>query len=273
MQAFRRLRERLYSNPSLMVPYLALGASAGIGLLTRSTKIASGVALASMLAWNEASKYLVIEDKRLCPVRLTLSEVTPPKRQVWLTFDDGPAEHSKDILDVLHDYSASATFFFIGSHTCKHKDLDELTVRLARGGHKVGNHSWSHPNFLWLDQEVTRREIIEADIRFRSIFPELYLPIFRPPYGYRTRAMLNCLQALALEPIGWSINSLDFLPCPAEAIASRVLAQVKDGSIILFHDGPCGRAQTVKALPKILEALIEDGYTFVTPQHQQGLRL
>src|ERR1022692_905272 len=70
--------------------------------------------------------------------------VSPAAPRVAITFDDGPSETTPQVLDLLAEYGAHATFFLVGMNTLR---LPEVARRVLREGHEVGNHTWSHANF------------------------------------------------------------------------------------------------------------------------------
>lgn len=268
----RALRDFLYGDPGRAVPYLALGAGIGVGLLTRSAGLGLAAALLSDRIWDRMSPRMVIEDPRLGAVTLNCPRRGPcGGKQVWLTFDDGPGPDTMAVLDRLELAQARATFFFIGDNVARYSNLGVLRERLQAGGHRVGNHSFSHPSFLWLESGLARREVERTQDLLNQAFPDSVAPIFRPPFGYRTEDLFAHLQSLGLSVMGWSVNSLDFLSGPPGDVVTRVLERTRPGSILLFHDGPGGRARTLEALPSILSSLKSQGYIFGRPEPEAAL--
>lgn len=187
----------------------------------------------------------------------------PKRREIALTFDDGPnIYYTPQILTILRQYRINATFFCMGSLVKRHADL----VQQEDGaGHWVGNHSWSHPylpflassKILW--QLATTSETIQKAIGRWPIF-------FRPPYGAYDAKVLTQANRLGLTIVMWNVDPEDWSMPGSNAIISRVLRRAGNGSIILMHDGGGNRAQTVQALPIIIESLLRRGFTFVTLQ-------
>ncbi len=262
-----RIRELFYSEPEKAVPWLAYGFGAGLGWATRSPALGLATALLGRRIWDHFSARMVIQDQRLGQVTLRVPQ-RGPGRRVWLTFDDGPGRETVPILEVLKRYNAQATFFFIGEKVAEYAGLSELLERLESGGHRVGNHSWSHPSFLRLNSQECWGEIEATHRILREHFPSIWLPIFRPPYGYRTEDLFTHLARLRLHTVGWSLNSLDFLSGSTESLSQRVVERAEPRSILLFHDGPAGRARTLQALPTILEKLQAQGYSFTVPTEE-----
>jgi peptidoglycan/xylan/chitin deacetylase (PgdA/CDA1 family) len=178
---------------------------------------------------------------------------------VALTFDDGPSSDTSAVLDVLKAHDLKATFFLIGSAVEKHP---RVARRIADEGHEVGNHSYSHPIYLYRTSRETRRQLE----RTQAVIAEVtgVRPRFaRPPCGVRTPAYFRAARALGLKTVQWSLAGFDWKRRPPERIARDVLRRVEAGSIILLHDGDSenrtGRAATVAALPLIIEGLRAKG--------------
>ncbi|MGI9036186.1 MAG: polysaccharide deacetylase family protein [Pyrinomonadaceae bacterium] len=174
---------------------------------------------------------------------------------VALTFDDGPAPDTPAILDFLRDENIKATFFLIGSAVEKYP---EIAKRIAKEGHEIGNHSYSHPIYLFCTPQRTRRElemtqaIIEKTVGYA---PKLA----RPPCGVRTPAYFAAAKNLGLQTVQWSDAGFDWQNISAAEIAGKILETVQSDSIILLHDGDAAlendRRETVKSLPLILKGL------------------
>jgi peptidoglycan/xylan/chitin deacetylase (PgdA/CDA1 family) len=174
---------------------------------------------------------------------------------VALTFDDGPSPDTERILDVLAEYNVSATFFMVGREV---ESFPGIAQRVLAEGHQVGNHSYSHPVYLFqsgsatLDQVQRAQDVIAETI---GVTPTLA----RPPYGVRTRAYFTATRALALHTVQWDVAGFDWKQISPGQIADNVLRKVQPGSIILLHDGDSSnkynRKNTVGALPLIIKGL------------------
>jgi len=174
---------------------------------------------------------------------------------VALTFDDGPSPDTERILDVLSEHSVSATFFMVGREV---ESFPGIAQRVLAEGHQVGNHSYSHPMYLFqrrsktLDQVRRAQDVIEETI---GVMPTLA----RPPYGVRTRAYFGATSALDLVTVQWEVAGFDWKQISPRQIADKVLRKVRPGSIILLHDGDSAgkrsRTNTVEALPLIIKGL------------------
>ena len=178
--------------------------------------------------------------------------------QVAFTFDDGPHPHPTDLLcEVLANHQASATFFVVGQVAEKHPAVLRLLSNL---GHEVSNHSWSHPDIRFTPTETLRRELDMTRSLIHSLTGQDTYS-FRTPGGDEKflRSKFSIPQGYQL--VLWDVHSRDQTGLSAEKIAERVLSQVKDGDVVLMHNG---LATTRRALDIILPALREKGFEFVT---------
>ena len=191
---------------------------------------------------------------------LTLSERAlheTGENVIALTFDDGPAPNNDpEILRLLAQYGAVATFFVIGSKVGRHMDLLQ---QMVAAGCEVGNHSWRHPMMTTLSADAQQEELRQTDDLLASagIQPRW----FRPPYGDYDSLTQNIAQTEALETILWSVDSRDWKGGAPEVIAQRVIDDISPGAVILMHST---KANTLAALPRILEFGKNHGYRFVT---------
>jgi peptidoglycan-N-acetylglucosamine deacetylase len=184
-----------------------------------------------------------------------------PAKYVVLTFDDGPDPvYTPLILDVLAKYDAKATFFEVGRNVAKHP---ALTKRIHAAGHSVQNHTWTHADLRPLSAASFRQQLVSTDQVIRAQTGATPACV-RPPYGGVSSTVTKRAKALGKGLVVWDIDSRDWTKPGPAAISKRVLAGVKNGSVILMHDGGGNRGQTVAALPTILKTLKARGYDFRT---------
>ena len=180
---------------------------------------------------------------------------------VALTFDDGPnGEYTPQILDVLRDHDAVATFFVVGKNVERYP---EVVLRAAKEGHVIGSHSFNHKALTFRRIESIRQKIEQTEGAV-LVAAGLAPTLFRPPYGFRNPMVLRAARDLGYQVVTWSVTSTDWKRIGAAAIARQVLDKVRPGSIVLFHDGPGDRSQTVESLPIIVDELHRRGYWTVT---------
>jgi len=177
------------------------------------------------------------------------------QKKIWITFDDGPDEKVTPFLvNLLGKFNIKATFFIIGNQAKKHPELVKLIIN---NGHKIGNHSFSHPsgystkNNKYLQDVEQAKKYIDSDI-------------FRPPYGKITPFQIKNLKK-DFKIIMWDIISWDFKEnISSNKIFRNVMDNVESGSIILFHNNLKSYKNLKKSLEIILEKLKEQEYQFST---------
>jgi polysaccharide deacetylase family sporulation protein PdaB len=190
-------------------------------------------------------------------------EVPTEQRVIALTFDDGPnPEYTPQVLDLLKQYHAKATFFVIGSRVEKYP---ELVRREAVEGHEVANHTFSHPNLRRFTVEKLQEELAKAQDVIWAV-SEHTPHLFRPPGGYYDETIVNTAKQAGYTVVMWSwhLDTRDW-SCPGVGkIVNRVLSNARNGDIVLFHDHGGNRRQTIEALQQILPELQQRGYQFIT---------
>lgn len=181
---------------------------------------------------------------------------------VALTFDDGPAEHTRAVLETLRRLGVRATFFVIGDRAARNP---KLVRRAYAYGMDVENHTYSHPfapPFNRRPRAEIDREIGDGTDAIASLVAEPRL--LRPPGGSHSPEVASVARAHGQRLVLWSVDPGDWRPgATAAQIATRVLRDVRPGSIILLHDGPANRARTVKALPAIVRGIRAKGLLLV----------
>ena len=183
----------------------------------------------------------------------------PAGRKVALTFDDGPdIENTPRLLDILDEYRISATFFVVGSHTAKYPDL---VHRIDERGHDIGSHGMTHRYLAFRSKHSYIAEVREAVSRLEDLLGKSVF-LFRPPYGVRSPGLYGFLEEEGLRPVLWDIMAYDWLKTSSRRIANRVLRSVREGSIILLHDGGGERSMTIASIPLIARGIRERGFHF-----------
>ena len=183
--------------------------------------------------------------------------VAASNKIIALTFDDGPAPvYTGQILSILAQYGAKATFFQTGEHLAAYPELG-LAIRDA--GHAIGNHTWSH-------QQAPTDPLSEVQ-RADAIIEQVYgspTGIFRPPFGNFENGVVEASLGQNQAVIIWNCDPKDWAMPGTQNIINTVVAGATPGGIVLLHDGGGDRSQTVAALPSILTQLKSQGYRFVT---------
>jgi peptidoglycan/xylan/chitin deacetylase (PgdA/CDA1 family) len=175
---------------------------------------------------------------------------------VALTFDDGPSkEYTEDILDILKEEGATATFFVLGNRI---KGNEDILIRMIEEGHEIGIHGYSHKYFTEIGKEKTKRSIE----RTSDIIEEVtgICPVFvRPPYGKSNKTIRKYV---AYPFIKWQKDSNDWKErLSDEQVIYNATYDLEDGDIILFHDI---HARTLKILEEVIEEIKKQGFIIVS---------
>jgi peptidoglycan-N-acetylglucosamine deacetylase len=180
-----------------------------------------------------------------------IHEGQPRKREVALTFDDGPGPHTDEILRILHRTDTPATFFVLGNMV---DERPKLVDQELHQGHAVGGHTFDHPHMGMLPLGSQIAEFNQLDQAMEN--HGLPRPrLFRPPYASFNADTIELLDHRRLLMVLWSIDTGDYLDPGSDVIVERALDGVGPGSVILMHDGGGDRTETVDALPKVIEGL------------------
>jgi cellulose synthase/poly-beta-1,6-N-acetylglucosamine synthase-like glycosyltransferase/spore germination protein YaaH/peptidoglycan/xylan/chitin deacetylase (PgdA/CDA1 family) len=207
------------------------------------------------------------------PYRVGRYGYSPNK--VVLTFDDGPdPQWTPKILDVLQEKHATATFFLIGIQTDK---FSGIAKRIYNEGNTIGNHTFTHPDVSNISDVYMKVELNLTERLFGSLMG-IRTTLMRPPYAIDEEPdtadqvrPLKIPQDMGYITVGNRIDPNDWSDNPrrsAEQISSYVLSHLppcrqenlRCGNIVLMHDGGGNRAETVRALPMIIDGIRARGY-------------
>ena len=191
--------------------------------------------------------------------KLPIYSVETEEKAVALSFDASwGADKTQDILDTLTRYDIKANYFVVSFWAEKYPDM---LKKLGDSGRvEIGTHSNTHPHMPKLSRNQIELELT-ASVNIIEKCTEKKVELFRPPFGDYNDTLLEEAVKLGLYTIQWDVDTLDWKDLSAQAIAERVLNNVKNGSIVLMHnDGK----NTVQALPLIIEGLKNKGYSFKT---------
>ncbi|MEW6323814.1 MAG: polysaccharide deacetylase family protein [Nitrospirota bacterium] len=187
---------------------------------------------------------------RLLPLQFVMWRGRDASGRIALTFDDGPdPELTPAILAVLRQYGVKATFFVLGEKARTHPELIEL---IARDGHEIGNHSFSHQpmNESTLPSMIREFSATDRLIHHHTGRPA---PLIRPPRGIMTLPFLWYALTHRRTVVLWSVDPQDYHPQASELLLERILQQLGSSSdIVLLHER---HRQTVELLPPLLDVL------------------
>lgn len=212
-------------------------------------------------------------------VEVTVQEAVPAEikrfnidsdgdKVIALTFDDGPWQsQTAEILDILAENDAKATFFTVGTRIA---GLEDVVKRASDEGHQVSTHSWDHAsgsgqgvNLGYMTDQEQLDEILKGYEAIEAATGTEASTVIRVPGGNLDDNTARLLSTLATSEIGWNIDTRDWERPGVQTIVNNIM-QVQPGYIILMHDGGGDRSQTVEALRQTLPLLKEQGYRFIT---------
>jgi peptidoglycan/xylan/chitin deacetylase (PgdA/CDA1 family) len=189
-----------------------------------------------------------------------ISRGSPRRREIALTFDDGPGPYTAHLLRVLRRLHAPATFFYVGQQLRYWGP--SLRLELAHG-FAVANHTQNHSMLTRLNARAQRSQILNASksaARWGAPAPRL----FRPPFGAYDANTLRVLARLRILMVLWTTDTGDYRRPGKRAIVAAALRGARPGAIILMHDAGGIRDQTIAALPRIVHQLRRRRYRLVT---------
>ena len=202
----------------------------------------------------------------------TYSGGNSKSKQIALTYDDGPNDRdTQGLLEVLAKHQAQATFFLVGRYVQQRPDI---VRQIARAGHVVGNHTFTHPLLTFKSEGEIRRELSDCRAALEDAVGE-HSNLFRPPFGGRRPGVLRIVREMGLEPVMWNITGYDWNGPPAGVIERKVSRRICGGDVILLHDGGhkamgADRSQTVTATDHLIARYKAEGYEFVTVTRMMG---
>lgn len=193
---------------------------------------------------------------------MMINEVSTSQRLVAITFDDGPnAVYTPQVLKIFAEAGGKATFFMLGEQMDK---CPELVKQAFDQGHEVGNHTYTHPKLSGLNRaqcldEIARNEqMVEA---LTGVRPR----VFRPPYLDYSEETVSILKEKGYPMIGaLNLEALDWELPGVEHILSKSRSCVRNGGILIFHDGFGDRSQTIEAVEALVFELTAQGFRLVT---------
>ena len=182
-----------------------------------------------------------------------LWRMNPNEKAVYLTFDDGPIPVVTPwVVELLGHYDIKATFFMVGDNVRKHPKEYKLVVD---AGHRVGNHTFNHLKGLFTDTREYLANVEKADAMIHS-------NLFRPPHGMLRRSQYKELSK-RYQFVMWDLVTRDYSKrLNGEEVLAIVKRLVRNGSIITFHDSLRSEENLKYALPRAIEWLQGQGYSF-----------
>lgn len=183
------------------------------------------------------------------------------KRQVALTFDDGPDPRSTPaLLELLRIAQVPAAFFCIGRQVAAHP---ALTAQIVQDGHLLANHTYTHSKTTNLfSMGRLRAELAQTQTAITAATGTTP-GYFRPPMGLSNPRIFAVARALGLSVIGWTVRGLDTQITQPERVVARIARGLRPGAIILLHDGNIPPERLVATVESLLDILRDQDYEVV----------
>ena len=189
---------------------------------------------------------------------LPIYSVETEDKKIAISFDCAwGVDYTDRLLEIMEDKGVVCTFFCVEFWTEKYP---EYVKKISDAGHDIGPHSATHPYMSKLDKQTVIKELTTSSEAIEKITGK-EVKVFRPPYGDYNDNLISTARELGLYTIQWDVDSLDWKNLSAKEIYNRVVPKVQNGSIVLFHNNGL---HTADALGDIIDALLKDGYEFVT---------
>jgi peptidoglycan/xylan/chitin deacetylase (PgdA/CDA1 family) len=250
-------------------PMLVTGAIVGVVLVVDDATTESGGAnrpAAQQVAPVATTVPTVTPSEEPIPHRDGLGVVQTtgaPGSTVALTFDDGPSEHTAEVLDILDRQGVKATFCVVGESAQAHP---ELIKEIAGRGHTLCDHTMTHDLTLADRTEQQIRGQIGGTLDLiRAAVPDAEVPFYRAPGGNFSAEVIRIAASYQQQPLGWSVDPRDWTNASAQEIRTAILDAAIPGSIVLLHDGGGDQSETVMALDEVITELRAAGFEFVIP--------
>ncbi|WHY03400.1 polysaccharide deacetylase family protein [Neobacillus sp. DY30] len=191
-----------------------------------------------------------------------INEIPTSQRAIAITFDDGPNPvYTPQVLEIFSEAKGKATFFMIGEQMRNHP---EIVKQVAAEGHEIGNHTFTHPKLSQLSKAECLTEIEQTEKLIEELAGQKPV-IFRPPYLDYNQETVTLLQNKEYPMIGaLNLEAQDWEQPGVEHIFEKSREAVKNGSILIFHDGYGDRSQTIEAVRMLVSELTLQGYKLVT---------
>lgn len=235
-----------------------LDGSAVISPISAIRRERRGAVSGKLVSREQAAKWAVME----------VGIQRPRYRTLALTFDDGPNDAwTPKIMDALEKHGARGTFFCMGHAVKVYPEVHRETV--ARG-HETGTHSWLHADYNKLSDAAIRADVRKCLDTMKAAGAK-NVRWCRPPYGNHSPRVDRVIAEFGMRVAMWDVDTNDWQLPGVDKLVSRILKGARDGGIILMHDGPRKREQTLAAVQRVVPQLQAQGYRLVTLSEAKGL--
>jgi peptidoglycan/xylan/chitin deacetylase (PgdA/CDA1 family) len=185
-------------------------------------------------------------------------------KTIALTFDDGPhPQYTPQLLAVLDQYNIPASFFWLGA--CVNRS-PAIAKAVSDRGHWIGLHGYDHRSFAALSPKDLKESLEKTQAAIYHACDILPVKVrdVRPPNGLFTPKTLNLFSQWQYRPVMWSVVPEDWVRPGVLKVVHRVMKQVKNGSLIVLHDGACGGQDVAATIQNLIPRLLQAGYQFVS---------
>ena len=201
----------------------------------------------------------VVQEVQDCVVRAT--SVSPDEGSyVALTFDEGPSSYTEQIVSILEEKGVGATFFLQGDRSEEHQAAARA---IADAGFELGSNSYSDTDLTALSGDDLRSQITRGFDAVKDA-SGVETSLLRAPYGLFSESSWSEAMDLVSAVVSWNLDSGDYLLPGAGSVVDTVMGSVANGNIILLTDNETTGAQTVEALPQLIDSLQAQGFTLVS---------
>ncbi|HET7003517.1 MAG TPA: polysaccharide deacetylase family protein, partial [Puia sp.] len=187
----------------------------------------------------------------------SICSVKTNENVIALSFDDGPAASTSQVLDILKENDVQAAFFCIGKNISGNEGLIK---RMVTESHIIGNHGFSHHSLF---DFYSPRRMLNDMLAMNQVVKDitgLTPRFFRPPFGVTNPNLKRAVMMGGFISIGWSIRSYDTVINNRHRLLNKILSAIKPGAILLLHDTS---ETTVAVLPELLKAIRNKGFQIV----------
>ena len=225
-----------------------------IFILTKKTILLTLTAL--LIAAFSLPTFFEAIETSVSAKELPIYSVQTDEKKIAVTFDSAWNDDDIDkIIQILNEQSCPSTFFVTGDWA---ERFPESLKKLHSAGHEIASHSYNHTLYSTLSKDEIIADMDKCDSVIESVLG-IRPTLMRAPSGdYTNNSILACKETGRLC-IQWDVDSLDWKELTEEEMKTRIFSKIQNGSILLFHNGT---KQTADALPGILTALKNEGYTF-----------
>ena len=181
-----------------------------------------------------------------------------PGKKIYITFDDGPHSITPAILDTLKKHSVRATFFLSGKNII---GKEEIVKQISAEGHSIGIHAFNHSRMLAFSKAETKKEIEQTSQILSQLIPQK-IRLFRPPFGFFSWKTIAAARESGFLLIMWSCLTGDFYDWCNEKITANAIKNLRNGSILVFHDNDLTQKKIVSILDEVIPKIKQHGFEF-----------